>query len=149
MIWKIFLCKNKYYIVVVFIPNFYLSARSSSISLSFFLHIYGELLKETPDIIHLFRPLDLTARLKRTTRYWSRPWSTLPMMSLLICSKSSRMWWRRWLMNRIGDHKPPSTGPSRKDPPISPGAMDLLADHWQTVPTDDTSAFSIPHKFFE
>ena len=43
MIWKSFLCKNKLYIVVVLQPNFYLFARSSSFSLAFFLHVYGEL----------------------------------------------------------------------------------------------------------
>jgi len=42
MIWKLFLWKNKHYNVVVLVPNFYLSARSSSIFLAFILHVYGE-----------------------------------------------------------------------------------------------------------
>ena len=41
-IWKLFLRKNKYYNVVVPIPNFYLPAWSSSFFLAFFLHVYGE-----------------------------------------------------------------------------------------------------------
>ena len=41
--WKIFLCKNKHYIVVVLVPNFHLSARSSSFFFAFFLFVYGEL----------------------------------------------------------------------------------------------------------
>ena len=36
MIWKIFFCKNKHYIVAVVVPNFHFSARSSSFFLAFF-----------------------------------------------------------------------------------------------------------------
>ena len=42
MIWKLFLCKNKHYNVVVLVPNFHLPARSSSFFLAFFLHVNGE-----------------------------------------------------------------------------------------------------------
>ena len=42
IIWKIFLCKNNHYNVVVLVPDFHLSARSSSFFLAFFLLIYGE-----------------------------------------------------------------------------------------------------------
>ena len=42
MIWKMFLCENKNYTVVVLVPNFHLSARSSSFFHAFFLHVYGE-----------------------------------------------------------------------------------------------------------
>merc|ERR1711989_280045 len=52
MIQKIFLCKNKHYIVVVLVPNYYLSARSSSFFLAFFLLVYGEpFLKNTLYIV--------------------------------------------------------------------------------------------------
>ena len=36
------LCKNKHYIVVILVPNFHLSTRSSSFFLAFFLLVYGE-----------------------------------------------------------------------------------------------------------
>jgi len=38
IIQKLFFLKSKHYIVVLLVPNFHLSARSSS----FFLHVYGE-----------------------------------------------------------------------------------------------------------
>ena len=53
MIWKIFLCKNKPYIVVVLVPNLYLSAWSSSFCVAFFLLVYGEPFQETPYIVTL------------------------------------------------------------------------------------------------
>ena len=40
MILKSFLYKNKHYIEVVLVPNFYLSAMSSLLFLAFFLHVY-------------------------------------------------------------------------------------------------------------
>ena len=49
MIPKLFLCKNKHYIVVVIVPNFHLTARSSSFFLAFLLQVYGEPFEETPD----------------------------------------------------------------------------------------------------
>ena len=48
MILKLFLSKNKHYIEVVLVSNFYLSAKSSSIFLASFLHVYGEPFYETP-----------------------------------------------------------------------------------------------------
>ena len=42
MIQKLFLWENKRHIVVVLVPNFYLSGRPSSYFLPFFPHVYGE-----------------------------------------------------------------------------------------------------------
>ena len=40
---KIFFCKKIYYDIVVQVPNFHLSAKSSSFFCAFFLHFYGVL----------------------------------------------------------------------------------------------------------
>ena len=42
-IWKQFFHEKKHYIVVVYVPSFYPSARPSSFFLVFFLHFYGKL----------------------------------------------------------------------------------------------------------
>ena len=44
----IFFCKNIYYDVVVHVPNFQLSAKSTSFFCAFFLHFYGVLFLWTP-----------------------------------------------------------------------------------------------------
>ena len=47
---KIFFCKKIYHDVVVHVPNFQLSAKSSSFFCAFFLHFYGVLFFWTPYI---------------------------------------------------------------------------------------------------
>ena len=48
MIWKIFLCKRKHNIGVVLVPNFHLSASSSSFFLAFFFTFMENLFKKHP-----------------------------------------------------------------------------------------------------
>ena len=45
-----FFCKNKRHIGVVHVPNFHLSAMSSSFFRAFFVHFYGEPFYGSPDI---------------------------------------------------------------------------------------------------
>ena len=42
IIWKMFLCKNTYFIDVILVPSFHLSARSSLFFLAFFFLVYGK-----------------------------------------------------------------------------------------------------------
>ena len=42
-IWNLFFGKKNHHIVVVYVPSFHFSARSSSFFLAVFLHIYGSI----------------------------------------------------------------------------------------------------------
>ena len=92
---RIFFCKKIYHDVVVHVPSFQLSAKSSSFLRAFFLHSYGVLFLWTPYINNSHNNNN------SNNNNNNNPLPS-PVLQHLRCLPQSASWRHRSLQNRLG-----------------------------------------------
>ena len=112
MIWKIFLCKNKHYIIVVLVPNFDPSPGSSSFFVCIFSsHVWRAFLRNTPYYLSGREHWEKRGRVlwgegvggKRRTRGQERKMMCMTVKEHSPCRTSMALW-IEWLWYRFVEY---------------------------------------------